>query len=382
MTLEVRPSDRARQNLSREAPDEQLGYPRVGMSLREAPENVLRRQGGRPPREAATPSALAPALLRWIAARGEDASLLADRGGLERSDIERDEAPVTATGLASMLGLASELTAEPHLALRLPAELPFRRYDAGALAARVAATPADVLASVARFATLVFPRLEGEIVEQADEISIHTRIGSAPRGLGHHVDEYVLAFMLGHCRRGAVSLVPRRVWLASARPPGDLGPLVRAVGTDEIELGASSTGLALARADAAQRLPAFDPMLVAVAEQLAAAALASAPRSGALASTVSAKIEALLPEVATAEVMASTLKMSGRTLQRRLEDEGVRFSDLVDGVRERKAKELLAGTSPLAEIGYRLGFSDLAAFSRAFKRWTGVPPGAFRRMPR
>ncbi|MDF2697673.1 MAG: Transcriptional regulator, AraC family [Labilithrix sp.] len=347
-----------------------------------ANEAAARRRGGRPPREAASPSALAPALLRWLAGRGADATLLADRGGLERSDIERDEAPATATGLAAMLGLASELVAEPHLALRLPAELPFRRYDAGALAARVAATPRDVLAAIARFAALIFPRLEAELVEGDGEVLLYTRIGGAPRGLGHHVDEYVLAFVVGHCRRGGVALAPRRVWLASARPPGDLRPLMRALGTDEIELGASSTGLAFATSDASVALPSFDPMLVAAAEQLASAALASAPRAGAVASTVTAKIAALLPGAVSAETIAAAMRMSARTLQRRLEDEGARFSDLVDGVRERKAKELLAGTLPLAEVGYRLGFSDLAAFARAFKRWTGVPPGAFRRMPR
>jgi AraC-like DNA-binding protein len=352
------------------------------MRRREESEKA-RQRGGRPPREAASPSALAPALLRWVAQRGADATMLSDRCGLDRSDIDRDEAAVTASGLAAMLALAAELFAEPHLALRLPAEVQFRRYDAGALAARVAATPRDVLAAIARFAALVFPRLEAEVVEQDGEVCFNAHVASAPRGLGHHVDEYVLAFAIGHCRRGALTVVPRRVWLTSARPPGDLGPIVRALGTDEIELGADNTGFALATADASIALPSYDPMLVAAAEQLAAAALASAPRAGALASAVAARIEALLPADVTAESIAGAMKMSGRTLQRRLEDEGVRFSVLLDGVRERIAKKLLAdGTLPLAEVAYRLGFSDLATFSRAFKRWTGVPPGAFRRMPR
>jgi AraC-like DNA-binding protein len=98
---------------------------------------------------------------------------------------------------------------------------------------------------------------------------------------------------------------------------------------------------------------------------------------------VAARIEALLPNDVTADTIAAAMKMSGRTLQRRLEDEGVRFSAVLDDVRERIAKKLLGDVSlPLAEVAYRLGFSDLATFSRAFKRWTGVPPGSFRRMPR
>jgi AraC-like DNA-binding protein len=77
------------------------------------------------------------------------------------------------------------------------------------------------------------------------------------------------------------------------------------------------------------------------------------------------------------------MKMSSRTLQRRLEDEGVRFSVLLDEVRERASKKLLRDeTLPLAEIAWRVGFSALATFTRAFKRWTGMPPGAYRRLPR
>lgn len=302
--------------------------------------------------------------------------MLAERGGLDASDVERDEVPITATALAAVLELASELFAEPHLALRLPAELSFRRYDAGALAARVAATPRDVLRAIARFGALVFPRLEACVVEDSNELRFHA---SGASGLGHHVDEYILAFALAHCRRGGAVVTPLRAWLSSPRPPGDLRPLVSVLGTDEIELGAEDTGFALAFADATRALPAFDPMLVAAAEQIASAALAAAPRAGSLATTVAAKIEAALPGDVTADSIAASMKMSGRTLQRRLEDEGVRFSILLDEVRERIARKLLRETqSPLAEIAYRLGFSDLATFSRAFKRWTGIPPGAFR----
>jgi AraC-like DNA-binding protein len=338
-------------------------------------------RGGRPPREAASPSALAPALLRWVAARGADAGILAARGGLEGADAERDEAAVTASGLAAMFGFTSELLAEPHVGLRLPMELQFRRYDAGALAARVAATPRDVLAAIERFAALVFPRLEAKVIVDGDELRFEVRVHGAPRGLGYQVDAYVLAFALGHCRRGGTRIVPKRASLMSARPSGDLAPLSAALGTEEIELGAEHTGFTLGLVDGATILPAFDPMLVAAAEQLASVALAATPRAGALSAAVAARIEALLPSDVTAETIAAAMKMSGRTLQRRLEDEGVRFSTLLDQVRERMAKKLLADEAlPLAEVGYRLGFSDLATFSRAFKRWTGVPPGAFRRL--
>jgi AraC-like DNA-binding protein len=75
--------------------------------------------------------------------------------------------------------------------------------------------------------------------------------------------------------------------------------------------------------------------------------------------------------------------MSARTLQRRLDDEGTRYSALVEREREAMACTLLDDpTITLAVVAERVGFGDLASFGRAFKRWTGTTPGAWRRMRR
>ena len=82
----------------------------------------------RRPREAPSPSPLPTALMRWLGARGVDASLLGARFGLPADVAERDEAALTPTALDELLDAAAALVGEPFVALRLPAELPFRRY--------------------------------------------------------------------------------------------------------------------------------------------------------------------------------------------------------------------------------------------------------------
>ncbi len=78
--------------------------------------------------------------------------------------------------------------------------------------------------------------------------------------------------------------------------------------------------------------------------------------------------------------LAAEAGMSDRTLQRRLQDRGVRFRDLVEEARRQVAIELLtASATPIAEIAWRLGYSDTTSFAHAFRRWTGVSPGAARR---
>jgi AraC-like DNA-binding protein len=78
--------------------------------------------------------------------------------------------------------------------------------------------------------------------------------------------------------------------------------------------------------------------------------------------------------------VARDLGMSGRTLQRRLAAEDTSFQALVDEARRRLALRLLGRRSDvtLAEATFMTGFSDQSAFTRAFKRWTGRTPGAYR----
>lgn len=79
------------------------------------------------------------------------------------------------------------------------------------------------------------------------------------------------------------------------------------------------------------------------------------------------------------ESVARALGCSRQTLYRRLKAEGVTFEQVLDGLRRRLALRFVReqGLS-VKEASYRLGFSEPAAFSHAFKRWTGKTPGAMR----
>ena len=74
---------------------------------------------------------------------------------------------------------------------------------------------------------------------------------------------------------------------------------------------------------------------------------------------------------------------SFRNLQRRLRAEGTCYSEIRDEVRQRIARKLLRQSDEdIAGIAQRLGYSDACNFSRAFRRWTGISPGRYRRMSR
>lgn len=97
-----------------------------------------------------------------------------------------------------------------------------------------------------------------------------------------------------------------------------------------------------------------------------------------------ARVEAaILPVLHTggvsAEAVARQLGISRQTLYRRLKAEGASFEQVLDALRHQLALHYLAGRKvSVKETAYLLGFSDPAAFSRAFKRWTGEPPSMMK----
>ena len=76
--------------------------------------------------------------------------------------------------------------------------------------------------------------------------------------------------------------------------------------------------------------------------------------------------------------VARALGYSRQTLYRRLKAEGATFEEVLESLRHRVALRLIREGLPVKEVAWRLGFSDAAAFSRAFKRWTGSSPSELR----
>lgn len=79
--------------------------------------------------------------------------------------------------------------------------------------------------------------------------------------------------------------------------------------------------------------------------------------------------------VSSLDDIAANFNVSPRSLQRKLKEEGVKYQDIADAVRRSLAVYYISsGNYPLKDISWMLGYNELSAFTRAFKRWTGSTP--------
>jgi AraC-like DNA-binding protein len=94
---------------------------------------------------------------------------------------------------------------------------------------------------------------------------------------------------------------------------------------------------------------------------------------------VRAVTHGLKGEVPTIEAIARSLAISVRNLQRELQAEGTSYQQLLDETRKELALRYLKKLdTPIHDVAFLLGFSEPSAFHRAFKRWTGKTPRAYR----
>ncbi|SFE26793.1 AraC-type DNA-binding protein [Chitinophaga sp. CF118] len=84
--------------------------------------------------------------------------------------------------------------------------------------------------------------------------------------------------------------------------------------------------------------------------------------------------------VRSLEDIAANFNVSPRTLQRKLKDEGIKYQEVADEVKKSLALHYLeSGEYPVKEVSWMLGYNELSAFTRAFKRWTGRTPVSFKK---
>ena len=227
----------------------------------------------------------------------------------------------------------------------------------------------------------------GRIVSEALTVTLETQGGGT--WVRIDVQPEVQAFRLAADSRLAIVVSACREMTGTAMAPRSIRfPYRRPQDVREyerffrcpLEYEAPATSFLLRDEDLDRPVVQADPNLIRYLDQLAQEALEALSATERLEDHVR---RAIWPRLASGVPalgdVARDLGMSARTLQRRLRRAGTSFASLVDRFRREMAPALLRdGRLAVSEVAFLLGYADPSSFQRAFRRWTGTSPSAFR----
>lgn len=320
-------------------------------------------------------------LLDRLVARGVDLARLLRLAGVLPSRFQSSKAMLTTREFFAFWHALGEVAKARDIGLQLGSEALPHQLDVASLAALHSANLGEALKTLARYKRLCMRgTLEIDFVD--DEVRIRKHWGGADEELPPMLVEAAFASLLALARRGTGNPVaPLRLELARRR--ADETMLVRHFGC-EVLYDAPFDVFLLDKA--ALGLPFLTQNADLCAVMLPG--LEAALRESLMSRTAADDLRTVLRRCMSGqrpsmEKAAGDMRMSPRTLQRRLEELGTSYQKLLDEVRRDTARRLLVYTDvDAAEIAFLLGFDELNSFTRAFHAWEGVTPTRWRRSER
>src|SRR5215813_11033706 len=324
-------------------------------------------------------------------------------GGLSRLAIARlKSAGVEVAPLLKRAGLTPELIAEPEERLSVRSQIAlldeaaialkddcidftlardFDPREIGLLYYVMASsqTLGDALKRIARYSKVTNEALAFGY-QEGNRLILSLSYSGVPRHSDRHQMEFCMFGVLRVCRMlTGRNLVPQHFWISHHRS-GANSEMARFVGT-KVEFGADKDEFAL-NLDA-RELPLIhsDTYLNDLLLKYCEAALANRRNDmSQLRTRVENAISSVLPHgKVLVEDVARGLGMSERTLARKLSDEGLNFTDILQQLRRDLAVRYLDDRKlHVSKIAWLLGFHEVSAFTHAFKRWTGKTPRELR----
>jgi AraC-like DNA-binding protein len=307
-----------------------------------------------------------------LRALGYDVGALFSAVGLADSSLAPDDR-VPCEYYGAIIAAAQRQHFTPNLSLAVARATPLGAYP---LLDYLVATSDSVGAGVkqlARYFSLVGSPLTFAIHEGAQVVRVEFGNATLPFTVEHQA-----ALMAQHLRAETEGRFTAAA-VAFQHQPDDLAEFSRALGCP-VESGKTWNGMLIAAEAWGFPLRRRDPVLRQVLEGQADDILARLPsRAGVAAAVRRTLITRMTSGDTRVGTVARGLAMSGRTLQRRLADEGVSYRELLDDARKvTSGRCLMDSALTVGEVAYLVGYSEPAPFHRAFKRWYGMTPEAFR----
>lgn len=322
-------------------------------------------------------------LLDFASGRGVDRTALAEGADLSSLDLEDPDNRLPLSRYVCLMRLAKSMTADPALILRFYEEVGMSNLSIVGLIMEASATMGDAFLQLQRYG-----RLAAEIGDVADGprfvlVNKRGRLFMVDRRLHPNAIPELTesAFVSLVCGPRRFLTQPHVLSVCVTHPKPAYAGEYQRVFRCPVHFGADWNAMELHPQITEWKVAQAPRYVFGILAKHADRLLAELEASKSLHSRVEALLLPILHQGDVgADTIAKELGVSRQTLFRRLKDEGTTFTGVLDGLRQRLARLYLqGGTTSVNETAYLVGFSDPAAFSRAFKRWTGLAPNDFRR---
>jgi len=273
-------------------------------------------------------------------------------------------------------GIAA-VSSDPTIGLKLGTEDRMERYDPIAIAAVSTRSLRDAIGRIGRYKQLTCPE-KISLVERGNESAVHFTWLLADEKEPAMLIDVCFAWILSIARRGSGRPIhPKRV---EFQRPEAHRTVYEKHFQCPVKFKAARNVLIFDKADMDSAFLTYNAdLLGAVAPQLETE-LKQQLAEKSFREQVKGILKRLLAgERPAIEHVARELRVSKRTLQRRLTEDGITFQELMEEARRELARHYLLHSSlELNETAYLLGYEDANSFFRAFHEWEGTTPGQWR----
>lgn len=323
---------------------------------------------------------LARRLMDFARSEGAELAQLEERSQISLADLDDQDARIPFPRYAALMRAAKELASDPALALRF-GRVPMSEFSVVGLLFHTCETVLESIVQINRYGQLIIEVDLGapdrfQFVKKAGKLwLVDTRRG--PNDFPE-LTEATFARFISMTRPFWDKPLVEEVHVTHAAPPHAASYAALLEAPTRFEMGWNAMRVdeqRLTQPIATQPRYAFG-----ILSEHAEALLRNLENSRTVRATVETLIIPILHTgTATMDKIALKLGVSRQTLFRRLKAEGVTFELILDELRHKMALHYLSGARvSVSETAYLVGFSDPAAFSRAFKRWTGRSPAEMR----
>jgi AraC-like DNA-binding protein len=324
----------------------------------------------------------ARSLVDYAAARGAERGALLAAAGLRDADIADMDRRVPHERYVALMRAAKAQTGDPALALHWSEDVNLSDVSVVGLLGYASRTMGEAFVQLQRYARLVVEvDLPADAPTRFSHVPAHGGLWivdhrADPDALFEHTETAFARMVCGTRRFGTTPFVLEAH--VTHADPGYRAEYERILGAP-VRFGQAWNAMRIDPAWVAYPIQIQPAYVFGILARHADALMDALQGS----KTVRGQVESLLmPRLHTGEAgideVAGQLAMSRQTLYRRLRDEGATFAGVLDDLRRRMALDYLSARRvSVNEAAYLVGFSDPAAFSRAFKRWTGASPRAY-----